>query len=111
MRKTFLTIAIILTVLSVILSALPLDTLALAPIGLALVFIFITFKKSEIDERKVPKRLFIVVYLCAIVVLGKTFLIKDKVAVDTKFEKQKIENKQEAKKDLEDLESIDKDLH
>jgi uncharacterized membrane protein len=104
MRKTFLIIAIIFTLLSIVFSALPLDTLAFAPIGLALLFIFIAFKKSEVSERKLPKRLFIIAYICAIVVLGKTFLIKDKVAVDTKFEQQKIDTKQEAKKDLEDLE-------
>ena len=104
MRKTFLIIAIVFTILSVIFSALPLDTLALAPIGLALVFIFIAFKKSEVGQRKAPKRLFIITYICLIIVLGKAFLIKDKVAVDTKFEQQKIETKQDAKKDLEDLE-------
>ena len=37
-------------------------------------------------------------------VLGKTFLIKDKVAVDTKFEEQKVESKKEDLKDLEGLE-------
>ena len=104
MRKTFIILAILLTILSVIFSALPLGTLALAPIVLALITIFIAFKNSEIDQRKLPKRLFIVAYLCAIVVVGKTFLMKDKVAKDTKFEQQKVENKQEAKKDLEDLE-------
>ncbi|MEC4004064.1 hypothetical protein OX283_005310 [Flavobacterium sp. SUN052] len=110
MRKTFLIIAIIFTVLSVIFSVLPFDTLALAPIALALIFIFIAFKKSEVNQRKAPKRLFIIAYICAIAVLGKTFLFKDKVAVDTKFEQQKIDNKQEAKKDLEDLENLEKDL-
>jgi hypothetical protein len=104
MRKIVLIIAVIFTILSVVFAALPLDTLAFVPIGLALAFIFIAFKKSEISQRKLPKRLFIIAYICAIVVLGKTFLIKDKVAVDTKFEQQKIDTKQEAKKELEDLE-------
>lgn len=104
MRKTFVTIAIIFTILSIVFSVLPLDTLALAPIGLALLFIFLAFKKSDVEQRKLPKRLFVVTYICAIIVLGKTFLIKDKVAVDTKFEQQKIETRQEAKKELEDLE-------
>ncbi|MBY0487201.1 MAG: hypothetical protein K2P85_08475 [Flavobacteriaceae bacterium] len=107
MRKTFLILAIIFTVVSVIFSALPLDTLALAPIGLALLFIFIAFKKSTIEERKLPKRLFIIAYICGLVVLGKTFLVKDEVAVDTKFEQEKIETKQEAKKDLEELEGLE----
>jgi hypothetical protein len=64
----------------------------------------LAFKKSDVEQRKLPKRLFVVAYICAIVVLGKTFLIKDKVAVDTQFEQQKMETKQEAKKELEDLE-------
>lgn len=104
MRKTFLILAIVFTVLSIVFSVLPFDTLALAPIGVALIFIFIAFKKSNVEQRKVPKILFTIAYICAIVVLGKTFLIKDKVAVDTQFEQQKIDNKQEAKKELEDLE-------
>jgi len=104
MRKTLLIIAIVLTIVSVIFSALPLDTLALAPIGLALLFIFLAFKKSDVTQRKLTKILFIVTYICALVVLGKTFLIKDKVAVDTKFEQQKVESKKEDIKDLEGLE-------
>lgn len=107
MRKTFLILALIFTVISIVFTALPLDTLALAPIGLALLFIFIAFKKSSIEERKLPKRLFIVAYICALVVLGKTYLIKDEVAVDSKFEQEKIETKQEAKKDLEELEGFE----
>jgi hypothetical protein len=104
MRKTFLFIAIALTIVSIIFSALPLDTLALAPIGLALLFIFLAFKKSDAVQRKFIKVLFSVTYICALVVLGKTFLIKDKVAVDTKFEQQKVESKKEDIKDLEGLE-------
>jgi uncharacterized membrane protein len=107
MRKTFLILALIFTVVSIIFTALPIDTLALAPIGLALLFIFIAFKKSSIEERKLPKRLFIVVYICALIVLGKTYLIKDEIAVDNKFEQEKIETKQEAKKDLEELEGLE----
>lgn len=104
MRKTFLILAIIFTVISIAFSVLPFDTLALAPIGVTLIFIFIAFKKSSVEQRKVPKILFTIAYICAITVLGKTFLTKDKVAVDTQFEQQKIDTKQEAKKDLEDLE-------
>jgi len=104
MRKTLLIIAIVLTIVSIIFSVLPLDTLALAPIGLALLFIFLAFKKSDVTQRKLTKILFIVTYICALVVLGKTFLIKDKVAVDTKFEQQKVESKKEDIKDLEGLE-------
>ena len=104
MRKTLVVIAVILTLISVAFSVLPLDTLALAPIGFALLFIFLAFKKSNAKQRKFTKILFIIVYLCAIIVLGKTYLIKDKVAVDTKFEQQKVDAKKEDLKDLEGLE-------
>lgn len=107
MRKTFLILAIIFTLIGVVFTALPLDTLALAPIGLALVFVYIAFKKSSIEERKLPKRLFIIAYLCAIIVIGKTYFIKEEVAIDTKFEQEKIDTKQEAKKDLEELEGLE----
>ena len=45
--------------------------------------------------------------LCSAVVLGKTLLVKDEVATDTQFEQQKIETKQEAKKELEELEGLE----
>ena len=104
MRKALVITAIIFTLISVLFSILPLDTLALAPIGLALLFIFLAFKKSDAKQRKFTKILFIITYICALVVLGKTYLIKDKVAVDTKFEQQKVESKKEDLKDLEGLE-------
>ena len=37
----------------------------------------------------------------------KTFFFKDEVAVDQQFEQQKIETKQEAKKELEELEGLE----
>ena len=107
MRKTFLILSIIFVVISIVFSALPLDTLALLPIGITLIFLFITFKKSEANQRQVPKWLFIITYLCGIFVLGKTYLIKDEVAVDQQFEQQKIETKQEAGQELEELEGLE----
>ncbi|MFM2231201.1 MAG: hypothetical protein RL607_2459 [Bacteroidota bacterium] len=104
MRKAFLILAYIFTVLSIVFSVLPLDTLAFVMIIPALVFITLTFLKSAPDQRKWPKRLFIVAYVCALGVLGKTFLLEDEIAKDDSFEQQKIEAKQEAKQELEQLE-------
>lgn len=104
MRKALLILSFIFVVISVVFSILPFDTLALLPIGVALILIFITFKKSDTNQRKLVKWLFALTYICAIFVLGKTYLIKDEVEKDQKFEQQKIETKQEAKKELEDLE-------
>ena len=105
MRKTLLIVSIIFVVISIVFSILPLDTLALLPIGIALILIFLTFKKSDVPQRKMVKILFAITYICALFVLGKTYLIKDEVEKDQKFEQEKIETKQEAKKDLENLEN------
>ena len=51
--------------------------------------------------------LFIFSILCAVFVLGKTFLIKDEVEKDQTFEQTKIESNIEAKKDLEELEGLE----
>ena len=104
MRKTLLILSFIFVILSIVFSILPFDTLALLPIGAALILIFITFKKSDVNQRKLVKWLFAITYICALFVLGKTYLIKDEIEKDQQFEQQKIENNQEAKKDLEDLE-------
>jgi len=104
MRKLFLALGIIFTVLAVIFSVLPMDTLAFLPIGLALIFCLILLKKSETNQKKLPNILLFVCVLSSVFVLGKTLLIKDKVEKDTQFEQQKIETQQEAKQELEDLE-------
>jgi heme O synthase-like polyprenyltransferase len=107
MRKTFLILAIIFSVLGAVFSFLPFDTLAFLPIVLALVFSYLTFYKYEDNQKKLPKNLFIFSILCAVFVLGKTFLIKDEVEKDQTFEQTKIESNIEAKKDLEELEGLE----
>lgn len=107
MRKTLLILSFVFVILSIVFSILPFDTLALLPIGVALILIFITFKKSETNQRKLVKWLFAITYICAIFVLGKTYLIKDEVVKDKKFEQQKIE---EDKQEIKDLEDLEKDL-
>lgn len=107
MRKIFLILGFIFTLLSVILTVLPFDSLAFAPIIAALVCIFIAYYKSDSETRKWPKILFTIAYLCAIVVFIKIYFFKDEIAVDNQFEQQKIETKQEAKKELEELEGLE----
>jgi predicted membrane protein len=104
MRKTLLIASIVFVLISIVFSVLPLDTLALLPIGIALLLIFLTFKKSDVPQRKIVKILFAITYICALFVIGKTYFIKDEIATDQKFEQEKIETKQEAKQELEDLE-------
>lgn len=104
MRKLFLILGISFTVLAIAFSVLPMDTLAFLPIGLALVFCLLLLKKSNENQKITPNILLLLCVLSSVFVLGKTLLIKDEVQKDIRFEKQKIETKQEAKKELEDLE-------
>jgi len=107
MRKLFLILALVFTVLAIVFSVLPMDTLAFLPVGLAILFSLLLLRKSEDGQKKFPKVLLFIGVLCSTYVMGKTLLIKDEVAKDTQFEEQKIENKKEAKKDLEELEGLE----
>ena len=90
--------------MSITFSVLPMDTIAFLPIGLGLVFCLLLLKKSEANQKKLPNFLLLLCVFSSVFVLGKTILVKDEVVQDTKFEKEKIETKEEAKKELEDLE-------
>ncbi len=107
MRKLFLILGLLFTVLSLLFTVLPMDTLAFAPIGAALIALFLAFRFSDTSQRTWPKRLFMVTYICAAVVVVKMLFFKDEVAVDTQFQQQKQESVQEAKKDLEELEGLE----
>ncbi|MGV3695780.1 hypothetical protein [Flavobacterium sp.] len=104
MRKLLLVLGIVFTVLAIVFSILPMDTIAFLPIGLALVFCLLLLKKSEGNQKKIPTILLFVCVLSSAFVLGKTILVKDEVVEDRQFEQQKMETKQEAKQELEDLE-------
>ena len=104
MRKLFLVLGILFTVLAIVFALLPMDTIAFLPIGLGLVFGLLLLKKSTDNQKKLPTILLFVCVISSVLVLGKTLLIKDEVEKDTQFEKEKIETKKEAKKELEDLE-------
>ena len=94
----------LLVVLAIIFSALPLDTIAFLPLGLAMIFCLLLHKKSAVNQKKLPNILLLLCVVSSLFVLGKTLLVKDQVVKDAKFEKEKMEAKKEAKKELEDLE-------
>lgn len=104
MRKLFLVLGIIFTVLAIVFSVLPMDTIAFLPIGLAIISCLLLLKNSEANQKKLPNILLFVCVVSSVFVLGKTLLIKNEVEKDAQFEQQKVETKQEAKKELEDLE-------
>ena len=104
MRKLLVILAIIFTALAILFSALPLDTIAFLPIGLGILFCLLLLKKSNANQKKLPNVLLLLCVVASLFVLGKMLLIKDEVVKDAQFEKEKIETKIEAKKELEDLE-------
>jgi uncharacterized membrane protein YqgA involved in biofilm formation len=107
MRKLFLILACVFGGLGIAFTILPMDTLAFMPIGLTLIFGLLTLKKSAESQKKFPKILLVIAAFCSIVVLGKSLLIEDEIATDTQFEQQKMETKQEAQKELEELEGLE----
>ena len=107
MRKLLLVLGIVFTLLGIAFTILPMDTLAFLPIGLAIVFGLLTMRKSNESQKKLPNYLLIISVICSMVVIGKALFIEDTVEKDPEFEKQKIETKQEAKKELEELEGLE----
>lgn len=103
MRQLFLVIASIFTVLSVVFALLPLGTLALIPVGIALLFGFLALKKLDTKQAKWVKVLLVVSVLSLVFVVGKEFLTKDEVELDKQFDVKRLESKKEAQKELEDL--------
>ena len=104
MRKLFIVLAIVFAILGIVFAVLPLGTLALLPVGLALIFAFIAFIQSDINQKSLPKWILVVAGLTLIIVIGKVSLVEDEVAKDEQFEQKKVESKLEDLKDLEDIE-------
>lgn len=106
MRKLFLVLASIFTALSIVFAYLPLGTLALIPIGIAILFGFIALKKSDLKQQKLVKVILLFAILSLVFVVGKEIFTKDEVEVDNQFDTKKTESKKEAKKDLEELDGL-----
>ena len=106
MRKLFLVIASIFTTLSIVFAFLPLGTLALIPIGISILFGFLTLKKSDLKQQKVVKVILLFAILSLVFVVGKEIFTKDEVVIDKQFDTKKIESEKEAKKDLEELDGL-----
>lgn len=107
MKTLYLVLAILFTALGVVFTVLPMDTLAFLPIGLAMIFGLLALRKTEGKQKKIANVLLVIGAICSVTVIGKAMFIEDKVEKDPEFEKQKIENNQEAKKELEELEGLE----
>ncbi len=103
MKKSLIYFAVFFAVLGIVFTILPMGTIALLPISIALLFAFLSFKFSTSRRKKISGIVLIVVALTMLVVVGKEVFIKDVVVLDKQFEQKKIESQQEDIKDLEGL--------
>ncbi len=106
MRKVFNVLAVIFIIISIVFAILPMGSLAVLPVGIALVFSAIALFISEGDAKKFPKWLVILSVVLMIVVVTKA-MMPDEVAQDSEFDQKKIESKNEDLKDLEELEGLE----
>lgn len=106
MRKIFIALASFFTIIGIVFTFLPLETLALLPIGIGIIMALIALKKSNDNQKKLPKIILVIIAMTILVVVGKQVFIKDEVKLDNKFNQQKIDSKQEAQKELEELEGL-----
>ncbi|HET7732855.1 MAG TPA: hypothetical protein VFK73_03375 [Paludibacter sp.] len=103
MKKILIYFASFFAVLGIAFTILPLGTIALLPVMIALLLAFLSFKFSDLKQRKFSRIVLIISALTLLVIVGKEVFIKDEVVLDKQFEQKKIESKQEDIKDLEGL--------
>ncbi|MEY2692760.1 MAG: hypothetical protein RIT03_1150 [Bacteroidota bacterium] len=102
MRKLTLILAFVFSALSVLFIVLPMGTIGLLPVGLALICSGLAWAKSVPAQKKVPAILFLISSAILLFIVVRSF-IPDEVAPDKQFEQRKEINK---KQDLEDLENL-----
>ncbi len=103
MRKFFVILSVFFAVFGIVFAVLPLGTIAFLPIGLTILFAFLTYFVSKPNQKRLPKWILFISALTLLVVMGKVVFIQDKVITDKQFEQQKIDSKKEDQKDLEGL--------
>jgi len=103
MRKFLVISSGVFATLGIALTILPLGTLALIPIGIALVLSFLAINSSKLNQKILPKWILFISAITFLVVIGKVVFIQDKVVSDKQFEQKKVESKKEDIKDLEAL--------
>jgi len=103
MRNFFNISAVVFAIFGIAFTILPMGTIALLPIVIAIVLAFLGLRFSQSKQRLFPKIILFVSAMTFLVVLGKEVFVKDEVVVDKQFEQKKVESKKEDIKDLEGL--------
>jgi len=104
MTRLFIILSIVFAVFGLVFTILPMGTIALVPIALALTFAFIAILRQR--EKLFPKILLLIIFLNLLTVIGKEVFVKDVVEDDKQFESVKDQSEQEAQKELEELENL-----
>lgn len=107
MRKVFNVLAVLFIVVGIVCAILPMGTLGLFPVGLAVIFAGLAFIVSEKTQKKFPKIVLIVSALLLLIVMVKAYAIPDEVADDATVEQQKATPNSEDLNDLEELDVLD----
>jgi membrane protein implicated in regulation of membrane protease activity len=107
MRNILITISIFFGVLGIVFVILPMGTIAFLPAGIALVLSIIAYFVSEKSKKKFPYILIVLFVVLLLSAGAKKVFVKDTVKVEKQFLKEKQESKQEAQKELEDLENLE----
>lgn len=107
MRKLLIVLTITLAVLGIVFTVLPMGTLAFIPVGAAILISIITISLSKGNQKMFPKYLLLASFMVFLAVVAKDVFVKDQVVTDQQFDTNKEESKQEAKKELEELEGLE----
>lgn len=80
--------------------------IALFPAGIAILFSVLAVIYSKNNNKKFPKWILVLASVLFLVIIGKEVFVKDQVAYDQQFNEKKEASKQEAQKELEELEEL-----
>jgi hypothetical protein len=103
MKNILIYFASFFAVLGIVFAILPLATIALLPVIIAVFLALLSIRFSNPKQKKFAKIVLLISSLTLLVVIGKEVFVKDEVTIDKQFEKEKVESKKEDIKDLEGL--------
>ena len=104
MRKLFIILAAVFTVVGLVFAILPMGSIAFLPIILAIVLALVAMWKSNDNQKKIPKWILVIALAILVLVTVKVVFVKDKVVVDQQFIQENVDSKEEAQQELEGLE-------
>jgi len=107
MRKLLIVLTIVFTLIGLLFTVLPMGTMAVLPMGIALVLAVFTHLKSTESQKSISKYLLIFTVFVLLFIVGKVVLIQDEVADDVQFEEAKSESTMEAIDELDELDGLD----